>query len=130
MTPNFERKNIENDPLHPFVTPENYFATFKECLKQRIEEEEKVQSEVKSQTRKLWKPYVYWSIGAAAVLLLAVSLWTLSPLQQSTLPDPVELNAYDMSDEEFQQFLLDDTNEDYWGFIYMEEDDQSVISSR
>lgn len=130
MTPNLERKNIENDPLHPFVTPENYFATFKERLKQRIEEEEKVQSEVKSQTRKLWKPYVYWSIGAAAVLLLAVSLWTLSPLQQSTLPDPVELNAYDMSDEEFQQFLLDDTNEDYWGFIYMEEDDQSVISSR
>lgn len=130
MTPNFERKNIENDPLHPFVTPENYFATFKERLKQRIEEEEKVQSEVKSQPRKLWKPYVYWSIGAAAVLLLAVSLWTLSPLQQSTLPDPVELNAYDMSDEEFQQFLLDDTNEDYWGFIYMEEDDQSVISSR
>ena len=130
MTPNFERKNIENDPLHPFVTPENYFATFKERLKQRIEEEEKVQSEVKSQTGKLWKRYVYWSIGAAAVLLLAVSLWTLSPLQQSTLPDPVELNAYDMSDEEFQQFLLDDTNEDYWGFIYMEEDDQSVISSR
>lgn len=130
MTPNFERKNIENDPLHPFVTPENYFATFKERLKQRIEEEEKVQSEVKSQTRKLWKPYVYWSIGVAAVLLLAVSLWTPSPLQQSTLPDPVELNAYDMSDEEFQQFLLDDTNEDYWGFIYMEEDDQSVISSR
>lgn len=130
MTPNFERENIENDPLHPFVTPENYFATFKERLKQRIEEEEKVQSEVKSQTRKLWKPYVYWFIGAAAVLLLAVSLWTLSPLQQSTLPDPVELNAYDMSDEEFQQFLLDDTNEDYWGFIYMEEDDQSVISSR
>ncbi len=130
MTPNFERKNIENDPLHPFVTPENYFATFKERLKQRIEEEEKVQSEVKSQPRKLWKPYVYWSIGAAAVLLLAVSLWTLSPLQQCTLPDPVELNAYDMSDEEFQQFLLDDTNEDYWGFIYMEEDDQSVISSR
>lgn len=130
MTPNFERKNIENDPLHPFVTPENYFATFKERLKQRIEEEEKVQSEVKSQPRKLWKPYVYWSIGAAAVLLLAVSFWTLSPLQQSTLPDPVELNAYDMSDEEFQQFLLDDTNEDYWGVIYMEEDDQSVISSR
>lgn len=130
MTPNFERKNIEIDPLHPFVTPENYFATFKERLKQRIEEEEKVQSEVKSQIRKLWKPYVYWSIGAAAVLLLAVSLWTLSPLQQSTLPDPVELNAYDMSDEEFQQFLLDDTNEYYWGFIYMEEDDQSVISSR
>lgn len=133
MTPNLERENIKNDPLHPFVTPEDYFATFKERLMQRIEEEEKVQNEVKSQARKLWKPYVYWSIGAAAVLLLAVSLWTLSPLQQSTLPatlDPVELNAYDMSDEEFQQFLLDDTNEDYWGSIYMEEDDQSVISSR
>ena len=85
MTPNFERKNIENDPLHPFVTPENYFATFKERLKQRIEEEEKVQSEVKSQTRKLWKPYVYWSIGAAAVLLLAVSLWTLSPVSYTHL---------------------------------------------
>lgn len=116
MTPNLERENIKNDPLHPFVTPEDYFATFKERLMQRIEEEEKVQNEVKSQARKLWKPYLYWSIGAAAVLLLAVSLWNLSPLQHSAaLPDPVELNAYDMSDEEFQQFLLDDTNEDYWG---------------
>lgn len=130
MTPNFERKNLKNNPLHPFVTPEDYFVTFKECLMQRIEEENKVQSEVKSQARKLWKPYVYWSIGVAAVLLLIVSLWDLSPLQHSATLDPEELNTYDMSDEEFQQFLLDDTNEDYWGFIYMEEDDQSVISSR
>lgn len=130
MIPNFERKNIENDPLHPFVTPEGYFVHFKERLMQRIEEEKEVQTEVKSQASKLWKPYVYWSIGVAAVLLLVVSLWKLSPLQHSALPEPVELNAYDMSDEEFQQFLLDDTNEDYWGFIYMEEGDQNVISSR
>ena len=130
MKPDFERKNNENNPLHPFVTPEGYFATFKEQLMQRIKEEEKVQQEFKTQGRQLWRPYLYWLVSAAAGLLLVVSLWNLSPLQHPSISDPVELKAYDMSDEEFQQFLLDDTNEDYWGIIYLEEDDQNVISSR
>ncbi|WP_297719991.1 hypothetical protein [uncultured Porphyromonas sp.] len=114
----------ENNPLHPFVTPEGYFDTFKERLMVRIAADERAQKQVQRRSAKIWRPYIYWSAVAAVVLLFVLSLWSFWP-QIAT----EELNAYDITDEEFQQFLLDDTDEDYWGIVYLE-DEQNITSLR
>ena len=90
----------------------------------RIAADERAQKQVQRRSAKIWRPYIYWSAAAAVVLLFVLSFWSFWP-QTAT----EELNAYDITDEEFQQFLLDDTDEDYWGIVYLE-DEQNITSLR
>lgn len=120
---------MEENPLHPFKTPDGYFDSFKDRLMTRIAEEE---IQVIPKTRKhldVLRPYIYIA-AAIAGLVLVLNLMPNVFQERIETQENTDLRAEDLSEEQFQQFLLDDTTEDYWGTILLENiDDNNVISS-
>ena len=129
MTPEERNNKMEENPLHPFKTPDGYFDSFKDRLMTRIAEEE---IQVIPKTRKhldVLRPYIYIA-AAIAGLVLVLNLMPNVFQERIETQENTDLRAEDLSEEQFQQFLLDDTTEDYWGTILLENiDDNNVISS-
>lgn len=128
MTPEERINKMESNPLHPFKTPDGYFDSFKDRLLTRIAEEE-IQVIPKERKRlDVLRPYLYIAAAIAGLVVMLNALPNFFKEIQSQ-QDKV-LHAEDMSEEQFQQFLLDDTTEDYWGTVLLDNiDEDDVISS-
>lgn len=128
MTPEQRNKKMEENPLHPFKTPDGYFDTFKDRLMARIAEEEIQIAPKKRKQLDVLRPYLY--IAAAIAALVLVLNFVPNLFKGEFENENIELRAEDMSEEQFHQFLLDDTTEDYWGTVLLEDiDEHEVISS-
>lgn len=120
------RSSVDSNPLHPFVTPEGYFEDFKVNIMERIKDEEQVEvaTNNKINLKKIW----YYVAGVAAVIVVALVVNFL-PFEDPNLElqaSQVEL----LSEEEFEQFLIDESAEDYWRIILLEsEEDENMIGS-
>ncbi|MBR8702849.1 hypothetical protein [Porphyromonas levii] len=120
---------MERNPLHPFSTPEGYFESFKDRLMARIAEEEVQVIPQKPKPLDVLRPYLY--IAAAIVGLVLVLNLVPNLFDKGIESTGIELRAEDMSKDQFEQFLLDDTTEDYWGTVLLEDMDneKNIISS-
>lgn len=131
----YKKKERTNNPLYPYSTPKGYFEDFKSRLMDRIHQEESVEQELPEPQKRpilqVLKPYLY-----LAAMFVGLALFiNLFPRLSRTSPDATEPLAteqrVEVSDEEFEQFLLDDTAEDYWGIVLMEsENDLDVMGAR
>lgn len=116
------------DPLYPYITPDDYFKTVKAQIMDRISEEAMAPKTKELRGIARLRPYLY----AAAVvigILVTIYAWDSSvgfPFSNNRIDN---ISTTDMSDDEFQQFLLDDTSEDYWSLFFSVED-QSITSYR
>lgn len=120
------RSSVDSNSLHPFVTPEGYFDDFKVNLMERIKDEEQV--EVTTDNQKKYKNVWYYVAGMAAVIAVALGINFLPIVEhsQDLQASQVEL----LSEEEFEQFLIDESAEDYWRIILLEsEGDENMIGS-
>ena len=133
VTPPFVGSKADN-PLYPFTLPEGYFGAFKEQMMERIRAEQR-QGVPQSTTivRPLWRKYdlrSYAYIAAAVIiLLLTVGYFTLlAPDRQLSEGYHTPIIA-EMSEDDFQQFIIDDTADDYWGTVMMQEDSDRVEES-
>lgn len=127
MDPNINSNKDNRDPLYPFSIPEGYFDSFRDKLMARISAEEIAPSPNKPTILEALRPYLY---AAAAVVAILMTIFAWDPLVDLFSGDRAqEAVSAEMTDDEFQQFLLDDTSEDYWGVI-LTEDDQNRTSSR
>lgn len=131
MKENNQRKysKVEKNPLHPFVTPDAYFDEFKTKIMARIKEEEQLPAPViiKKPVYKRILPYI---ISAAAVLLVAllINFYPEKQMGDGMMLQAVEME--DLSEEEFEQFLIDETAEDYWKQILLEnENDDDMMGN-
>lgn len=96
----------------------------------RIAEEEEVQVLPQKPKRlDVLRPYLY--IAAAIVGLVLVLNLVPNLFDKGIESTGIELRAEDMSEDQFNQFLLDDTTEDYWGTVLLEDMDneKNIISS-
>lgn len=128
------KKERENNPLYPYSTPEGYFGDFKSRLMDRIREEERAEELLEQHKRpilEVLKPYLYLAamfVGLALFINLFPRLSRTSP--HATEPLSAE-QVYEVSDEEFEQFLFDDTAEDYWGTVLLDSgNDYDVMGER
>lgn len=129
MTPEERKNKMEENPFHPFKAPDGYFDTFKDRLMARIAEEQ-IQVIPKGRKRlDVLRPYIYIA-AAIAGLVLVLNIVPNQSQESIGTQEVVKIKAEDLSEEQFQQFLLDDTTEDYWGTVLLEDiDDNSIISS-
>lgn len=129
MTPEERNNKMEENPLYPFKTPDGYFDSFKDRLMTRIAEEE---IQVIPEQRKrldVLRPYLYIA-AAIAGLVLVLNLIPKDLFREGVADQDTVLHAEEMPEEQFQQFLLDDTTEDYWGTVLIEDyDEDDILSS-
>lgn len=130
MTPEERNNKIEENPLYPFTTPEGYFDDFKERLMNRIATKETtVATPQKTSVLRVLRPYIY-AAAALAGIMLAINFAPDFFPTKATSDTTTSLANEKLSDEQFKQFLLDDTTEDYWGTVLLETfDDNRNISS-
>ncbi|MDN4753914.1 hypothetical protein QYZ87_05135 [Porphyromonadaceae bacterium W3.11] len=120
------RSSVDSNPLHPFVTPEGYFEDFKVNIMERIKDEEQV--EVTTNNKINHKTIWYYVAGIAAVIavVLGVNFLSFEEQSQDLQANQVEL----LSEDEFEQFLIDESADDYWRIILLEsEGDENMIGS-
>ncbi|MDO5016910.1 MAG: hypothetical protein Q4E10_00930 [Porphyromonas sp.] len=142
MTSQELKDKQKDNPIYPFTTPDNYFEDFKDRLMLRIAAEETVlqtsaktstQASAKRQPSRTRRIFFYVA-GIAAILIGLAVVFNLINVPTSGLnqQELMDLRAEDAVDEQFHQFLLDETTEDYWGTILMEEtnDIDNTLSAR
>lgn len=121
-----EKNSDKKDNLHtlyPYSVPEGYFDSLKANILHRIEEEGDDAIQIEEAPRTWYQkmaPYLY----LAAVMVGFVLLMRLIPTKES----PV--NTLDNATSEvYDEFLLEETAEDYWGVVFVNEmpDDESTL---
>lgn len=125
MTPEERNTKRQQDPLFPYKTPDGYFDNLKVSIMEQIKSEEANKSNVVEVLR----PYLYL---VAMFIGLALFLNLLPIVEKKFAKDNIELRAEDATDEEYNEFLLDETYDDYWGTIIMENNsnDKNLSSSK
>lgn len=115
---------VESNPLHPFRTPDGYFEQFKVNIMERIQDEEQIEVEVIKKKNPIVK--WVWPIAAAAAVLAAIFVLKLD---QPASPEAMSFMATQsdlLTEDEFEEFLIEETAEDYWGQMLL--DDESLDS--
>lgn len=127
------KQEMDKNPLYPYSTPEGYFEDFKSRLMSKIQEEEMLLEPLEQRKKpilEVLRPYLYLAAMFVGLALL-INFFPTVTKQSEDFTQPVSLTAeqvtIDVTEEEFEQFLLDDTAEEYWGTILLESRDNSNV---
>lgn len=125
MGNNQKLNKVESNPLHPFLTPDGYFEDFKMNIMERIKEEEQIEVVPEKKKKNL---LVRWMLPIAAAAAVFATVFVLNFNRPET-PEKMGLLATQtdlLTEDEFEQFLYEETAEDYWGQMLLDDVDASV----
>lgn len=125
MGNNQKLNKVESNPLHPFLTPDGYFEDFKMNIMERIKEEEQIEVVPEKKKKNL---LVRWMLPIAAAAAVFATVFVLNFNRPET-PEKMGLLATQtdlLTEDEFEQFLYEETAEDYWGQMLLDDVDSSV----
>lgn len=125
MGNNQKLNKVESNPLHPFLTPDGYFEDFKMNIMERIKEEEQIEVVPEKKKKNL---LVRWMLPIAAAAAVFATVFVLNYNRPET-PEKMGLLATQtdlLTEDEFEQFLYEETAEDYWGQMLLDDVDSSA----
>lgn len=118
-----------DDPARHFLVPEDYFDTLAEDLLHRIKAEERAETKLQESRSSEHRPWyrrraVLGAAAAVVAILLAIPLvYNYLPLsflqEQIALSEPSREEPVEMTDEEYEDFLMEDMEEEnYYRVVY------------
>lgn len=125
MGNNQKLNKVESNPLHPFLTPDGYFEDFKMNIMEKIKEEEQIEVVPEKKKKNL---LVRWTLPIAAAAAVFATVFVLNFNRPET-PEKMGLLATQtglLTEDEFEQFLYEETAEDYWGQMLLDDVDSSA----
>lgn len=121
------RSSVDNNPMHPFIIPEGYFEEFKKTMMEKVRQESSAEKRVMKSTHPLLRGVRPYLLTAAVVAAFAL---VFSFFPKSDVPsggESIATFSESLSEEEYQQFLLEETTQDYWGSILLESEEDEVL---